>query len=301
MNCSVCNYAMDPLDDQCPKCAVQQQIAQTTPQTPQPAVHGAVTPASTARVSVAAAAPAAVAPAPAGFAPPQTGSTLPPGRGNIADIDEKDIIDDDKVAMMRKLAKIGAGLLIVLVIGFFISKALQPQPIEAPSTFIVFTAGDKSFSCDAPANWENTTATKGGGGVVGNATFKMGAARIDVRSDLAGSLMGDIARASNAGAAEPPKSPVQKVHEMSTESMSNKFTDYEEMPATSFQSRLGEAWSSEFTAEGGFRVGKIHGYRITMLGGERRYTVICQSPEEDWAKLKPAFDRVRDSLTPIAS
>jgi hypothetical protein len=224
---------------------------------------------------------------------------LPPGRTQAVDYDESDIIDDDKVARTRQAIKIGIGLIVIAAIGFFVSKLMQPQPIEVPTTFTVFTAGDKSFSCDAPATWDNATATKGNG-VAGNATFKYGAARVDVTSDLAGSLWGDIIRATS-GTENPPKSPVQKVHEMGTKSMSEKYTNYDEMAGTSYQGKLGETWCSEFTADGGFRVGKLHGYRVTMLGGERRYKVVCQCPEEDWDKLKPTFDRIRDSVTPIAS
>jgi len=290
MNCSTCNYALDPLDDQCPKCAVQQRSQAANPQPLQ-----ANAPVSAAPATVA---PAPARPVAAHAAPAGAGSTLPPGRGNNVVIDETDIIDDDKVARMRQMTKIGVGLLVVAVIGFFLSRGLQPQPLEAPASFASFTAGDKSFSCDAPANWDNSTATKGNG-VAGNATFKAGAAKIEVKSDLAGSLWGDISRTSVAGATTPQKSPVQKVHEMSTEAMSQKFINYEEMSGTSFQSRLGETWVSEFTADGGFRVGKLRGYRVTMLGGERRYTVVCQCPEADWETLKPAFDRIRDSVVAI--
>ncbi|HVF09344.1 MAG TPA: hypothetical protein VNA16_00990 [Abditibacteriaceae bacterium] len=298
MNCSICGYAMDPLDTGCPKCAIQNRRQDANPSPPQAAVPATATAAPLRAGSTP---PPAVGTLP-GTTPP--GATPPPQSSKIADFDG-DIIDDDKVAATRRAIKMGVGLLAVVVIGFFVSRvvlgAMQPQSVEAPTAFTSFTAGDKSFTCDAPADWDNATATLGGGGVTGNATFKKGAVRIDVKSDLAGSLWGDISRVGSAEPGVPQKSPVQKVHEMSTEAMSKKFTNYEEMPGTMYQSKLGETWMSEFTADGGFGVGKLHGYRVTMLGGERRYTVLCQCPAADWDKLKPAFDRIRDSLTPTPS
>ena len=60
------------------------------------------------------------------------------------------------------------------------------------------------------------------------------------------------------------------------------------------ESRAGDARLSEWTADGG----KLHGYRVTILGNQREFTVICISPERNWAVLQPAFQRMIHSLVP---
>jgi hypothetical protein len=52
---------------------------------------------------------------------------------------------------------------------------------------------------------------------------------------------------------------------------------------------------TEFTAKTAFGSG-IHGYRATIIGHERAITVFCTCPEDDWAGVKPAFDKVLLSL-----
>ena len=42
--------------------------------------------------------------------------------------------------------------------------------------------------------------------------------------------------------------------------------------------------------------GKLHGYRVTVLGGERRFTILCRCPQRNWKILEPAFLRVIQSV-----
>ena len=82
--------------------------------------------------------------------------------------------------------------------------------------------------------------------------------------------------------------------------MKSRLQGYEETEMRAFTSPLGEARVSEFTGErSGFPAPvKMHGYRTTILNNERRVTVLCECPESDWSRLKPAFDRVIGSLGP---
>jgi hypothetical protein len=197
----------------------------------------------------------------------------------------------------------------------YIAIAIQPEPVTAPKSFSPYTAADKTFQCVRPDGWRADGGAQGG--VICRASFEQGLAEIEIISDLAGSLMGDIVKGPGGampdlggvpgapdiggGSQEKPRSPVEKVHDMSkkdAESALKKdgFGEYEEQGAQAFQSALGEARFSEFGAGGIF--GKARGFRVTILGGERRITVLCRAPEKDWEKVKPAFRQVINSLTP---
>ena len=192
----------------------------------------------------------------------------------------------------------------VVYIGF----AVQPERVSAPKSFSAFKAKDGSFSCMAPDGWNKASGEMMG--IAGRARFRKGEAEVDITSDLAGSLMADIAKATGAGmpdlsgvpgasglATAAKKPPVDMLHEAGKEAIEDEMSGYEEQAAKPFQSQLGEARFSEFTADGRMFAGKVHGYRATILGNDRSFTVICQCGEPDWPGLKPAFEKVILSLT----
>jgi hypothetical protein len=97
--------------------------------------------------------------------------------------------------------------------------------------------------------------------------------------------------------APPPVAPVEKAHKRGKKAMASKFKDYEEKPMLALNSGLGEGRCSEWTGKGGGLLGgPMHGYRATFLNTERRITVRCECPEQDWPTLKPAFEKVVASL-----
>lgn len=180
--------------------------------------------------------------------------------------------------------------------GFFVVTAAKPKPVPAPKSFSAFKATDGSFACLQPAEWKSSAG--GAGGIRSFVNFRREGARIEVSSDLAGSLRGDIAAATNAQAGGRGKPPVEKIHEAEMKAFERKYEGYQEMPAVKFQSPAGDARMSEFTSKGNFFTGKIHGYRATIMGGERRIEVVCVCPETEWAKLKPSFQRIMVSVSP---
>ncbi|MBV9851088.1 MAG: hypothetical protein JO250_15565 [Armatimonadetes bacterium] len=212
----------------------------------------------------------------------------------------------EEVGMGRVYAAVGVGVAVVIaLIAFVILHALRPAPVPAPTAYVPYVALDKSFTCDAPSGW----ARASGGGDGGNAAgvlLTRGAARIEVEGDLAGSLMGDIVTSNNnqadnlasmTGQPAPPQTPpVEKLHQGQAKALAKKYDDYDEQPAQPLSSPVGDARISEWTGSGGTLVGKLHGYRVTLLGNERRYSVICQCPEDNWAVLQPAFQHVIASL-----
>ena len=137
----------------------------------------------------------------------------------------------------------------------------------------------------------------GDGGNAAGVYFKSGAARIDVDGDLTGSLMGDMMRSSNTLFPENrQRPPVEGLHLTGVKRMSERYGDYDEQPMQTLQTPLGEGRISEWTGTGGAMAGKLHGYRVTVLGGGRRFTILCRCPQRNWKILEPAFLRVIQSV-----
>ena len=92
----------------------------------------------------------------------------------------------------------------------------------------------------------------------------------------------------------PPKPAVAQLHERDKSQLADSLPGYQEGDMQPLQSRVGDARISEWTADGG----KMHGYRVTMLGNQREITVICLSPQRNWAIIQPAFQHIISSVVP---
>lgn len=209
------------------------------------------------------------------------------------------------------IGALGVAFVAALAALFFL-RASRPSPLPAVQAFVPYKAADNSFACAGPKGWEKQGGASGA--IRAGVLFRRDKATIDITSDLAGSLMGDVARANNnqvesiAGmlpsgmAANLPKTkpPVEQMHVAAGRALAKRFEGFAEQPLRELRSPLGEARYSEWTADdsGFLRKGKLHGYRVTILGNERRVTVLCQCPDGDWKTLKPAFERVIASLAP---
>ena len=183
----------------------------------------------------------------------------------------------------------------------------------APTKFVQYEDFDKAFSCSAPDGWKRTQA--GGGGMNSSVTFANGTTRIDVLSDLEGSLMADISRGPGTMPELPPgmklspemeasmkeasRPPVEKLHIARKGKVGDSLTNYKEEPMKTINSGMGEGRCSEWTGNASFMGGgDVHGYRATLLSGERRIRFVCRCPKSDWKTLQPAFDKVLASLAP---
>jgi hypothetical protein len=169
------------------------------------------------------------------------------------------------------------------------------EAVSEPKVFVTYHSTDGRFDCDCPKGWE----TDGGGKPESPncwAKFTKGNAEVNISADLAGSLFGDIAKSGGAmlgGDAEPP---VAKVHPMGVRQMKEDYSNYQEREAVKFQSKgLGEGRRSIFIADKGLG-GKIYGYRATLLQHDRRISVICSCPANNWTALKVAFEKITESL-----
>ena len=54
-------------------------------------------------------------------------------------------------------------------------------------------------------------------------------------------------------------------------------------------------WGGKLGASSTFGTG-LHGYRVTVLGHNKRVEVYAVCPENDWVAMQPVFDRVIASL-----
>jgi len=168
--------------------------------------------------------------------------------------------------------------------------------VPAPTAFVPYDSPDGRFSCDYPKGWEVQIGAGKPDAPYSFAKFTKGNAEIRVDADFAGSLFGDMARASGAMAGADAEAPVAKVHPMGVKHMKDEYTNYEEREAKAFKSKgMNEGRRSIFIADQTLG-GKTYGYRATLLTGDRRITVVCSCPATNWKALKPAFEKVIESL-----
>jgi hypothetical protein len=170
------------------------------------------------------------------------------------------------------------------------------SPAVVPTSFGKYNSKDGTFACDTPDGWDIQ-----GGGKQGPvwAKFTSGAAVIDIKADLAGSLLGDI-HAKLGGADQavlPQDEPVHRIHVADLDKATKEYDGYSELPPSPSicNSVLGPVRLSEFTAKSSFGT-ELHGYRVTILGQDKRVTVFCVAPETEWQSLKPVFDQVLASM-----
>jgi hypothetical protein len=164
--------------------------------------------------------------------------------------------------------------------------------VTAPSSYTEYNAKNGSFKCQRPADWE----TKGGGRGFHKASFKSGPASIVLLAKVDGSLLGDIAGGRMAGDDVPEELTAEaQVHELYLRQAEEDFGNYEEKDAEVIKTDLGNGRISEFTASGAFGE-KVRGFRATVLAHNECITVIAKCPEKHWDNLKPAFEKVINSL-----
>ena len=240
-------------------------------------------------------APKAAVPAPPRFAPPPVAAPPPPRPAGPISSPYAPPPPPKSAGGPALLIGLGVAAVIVLALVFGL-RGRKPVVVAAPASYKTYTALDGSFSCDRPAGWKMTESGMQGGSLA-QAAFEQGPARVRVVADAAGSLLSESFNSANANL--PPEQqtpPVEKLHAMDKKQLADDLTHYQEQPAQKAALPGGDARVSEWTAADSS--GNLHGYRVTMLNKEREITVICLSPERNWATLQPAFQRIINSVTP---
>jgi hypothetical protein len=208
---------------------------------------------------------------------------------------------------------------VLLLGGAYVVVGAMPKKVAAPTTYEKFTAGDKSFHCEYPTGWRGGSSESQA--VVSTLHAGKGAAEMTVTADLVGSLIGDMPPGGIAGMPDISKvpgagsvpelggmkgdtrPPVERVHDarkkvFESELAAQGIKDFDEKPPEKFTSTMGDARWAEFTGKGGMFGTSFHGIRATIMGPERAIYAECWCPEDDWARLKPAFQRVIGSIGP---
>jgi hypothetical protein len=186
--------------------------------------------------------------------------------------------------VLAGLAAIGVAAL-ALTVWVIARGTAGPSPARPVTDWDKFRTEENEFSFDYPADW-----TARGYGIRGRreAAVTGGSASITVKENLAGSLVGDIARAAARGQPVGEEhTPVAQVHELRRPKDSRT---YREEPAVTVMTRFGEARRSAYTD------GSKRGYRATVLMHKTALDVFCECRASDWETLRPAFERVIESL-----
>ena len=215
-----------------------------------------------------------------------------------------------------------ACLVVLLGGGGYIVYAMQPEKVSAPTSYASFVATDKAFQCTYPSGWKARQGQPQG--IASWAEFKKGSAIIEIDATLQGSLQGDILTAQQSmadnmggdfagvsgggmpgvpgmpgeGGGAQRRPPVETLHEAGAEAQEDEKDDYNELAPQKFPSAMGDARISEYTYTGDNWSGKKHGYRVTILGGDKLFSINCECTERDWPLLKPAFIKTLNSIGP---
>ena len=214
-----------------------------------------------------------------------------------------DQVDEDEQKRRKLFAFGGGGLGLIVLLVLFFTVAQGHNAVAAPTTFVPYSSPDNSFACLMPSDWRREETANAG--VECGVTAKHDNARVVIHSDLQGSLMGDMMNLPAAQFSGSDNAPivkslpaVEKLHIAARQEMEKIYTDYDEKPMETVQCALGEARRTEWAGEKELTWGKtkLHGYRITILNGDRRTTVHFRCEENDWKTLKPTFDKVLGSL-----
>ncbi|HEY3333349.1 MAG TPA: hypothetical protein VGK19_25165 [Capsulimonadaceae bacterium] len=170
----------------------------------------------------------------------------------------------------------------------------SPPKATVPTTFTRFVASDTAFSCDAPTGWKADGYAAGA--VSSGVKFTSGDGVVSVETDEAGSFMSDaLSSPSNVlqGATPSiPTPPVEKMHAMTGRRFAKDLSDYVELSTVSKMTQYGDSRVTEYTAK------NVHGYRVTVLGRERRMSIVCRCSPEEWDALNPSFTRIIGSVAP---
>ncbi|WP_309707408.1 hypothetical protein [Armatimonas sp.] len=171
-------------------------------------------------------------------------------------------------------------------------------------------AETNGFTYLRPKGWRGAGQVEVGGNA-GTIELTSGTAYLKIGADLAGSLMADMMTASNnqlGGVADAlpgqlgatvrasTKPAVEKLHDSQAASLGKKLDPFNDGKMQLLQSKLGEGRFSEYMGKDNGLA--VHGYRVTILGGDKRYTVRAQCAETDWKTLMPVYQKIIQSVGP---
>jgi hypothetical protein len=192
-----------------------------------------------------------------------------------------------KILLLSSMGVVGA-LFVGFIIWVVISLAGGGPAAQPITKWAKFNTDGGEWGFEYPQGWNAS-----GYGLPGKreAEIKGNAATITVKENIAGSLVGDIARAADGGReVDDEFSPVAKVHALRKpkDNPSYKEDDH----AVTVMTRFGKGRVSAYTD------GSRKGYRATVLLNQTALDVFCDCRASDWDVLRPAFERSIQTLGP---
>lgn len=206
---------------------------------------------------------------------------------------------------------------LLVLVGTTVLFAKVGPPVIPPAALKSVALEDKSLALQAPGNWKPRMVSSHS--VQSSIVFKPDKPTLfDLSSDLSGSLMADISRASGDQAAalqglqnlpgmsgsagmlsnDPRKNPLEKLHDRQKEEIGQNYLEYEEAKTmkikvagqealqTEFKGRLLDLWNQK----------EIVGMRISALTGERRLSIEYRCLETRKKDLFPVFAKMVKSV-----
>ncbi|MCI0379780.1 MAG: hypothetical protein L0215_19545 [Gemmataceae bacterium] len=187
-----------------------------------------------------------------------------------------------------KIAALGGGGVVVLtlLIWLLVKFTAGSPPVQPVTAWEKFSTEENEFGFEYPAGW-NTKHH----GLTGKREVDVigpSGATVNIKENLTGSLIGDIAGAATGGRPVPDElSPVGRTHDMR---QPKDTVSYKEEPAVTVMTRFGKARRSAYVD------GSKRGYRATVLMHKTALDIFCECRESDWNTLRPAFDRLIESI-----
>ncbi len=215
---------------------------------------------------------------------------------------------------MRALYRIVWIVSLVAILGMSVAFLMEPPRLPTLAPMTAYVSDDKSLALQYPGNWKPHAASSHA--VVARVAFDPNAnTHFSIDTSLAGSLIGDMAKANNdqlgalqgmtglpAGSIEKQKSPLEIVHAASLHAMTKNKTRFPEFEQGATQpTQVGgvEALTTDFT----YKLGGLWGRRemvgtyVTLLTKEREVSVTATTSKELQKTMKPLFDTMIASIT----
>lgn len=187
------------------------------------------------------------------------------------------------------------GLAFLGLIGYGIANmgsiAAGPK-MEVPKEFAEYSSPNGELRCQGPKGW--TTKNGGGsGGVPPFLTIEQGSVKIQFRSSPSGSAMSTIQNPNGEDTKDLPdeEKPVSKMHEFQKRKFMEEKSGYQEHGKDEMvKTANSEGRLSTFTASEGFST--VHGYRVTLIGTNNQWNIVCQCSAGDWKDFQEVFRKV---------
>jgi hypothetical protein len=195
-------------------------------------------------------------------------------------------------------------LLVVAAVAVVLSTGCG-EPVKVPTSYAKWEPeGGTIFHIDYPEGWK---AEGGGKKPKQWAEFKKSGCLINCDTNMTTSVVADIGKSLNTlgGGDEglsqeeiEERAPAAAAHDVVKKSgvVAQEYSSYkEEKKAIAFNSGLGDARKTVFTASAAMGR-RVKGYRATILARDYGIVVVCHCPEKDFEKMRPAFDKVLESV-----